>query len=257
MILFQREVNKLKHQILALGAAVEENLRLAVQSVLQRDPVLAQRVIAADAPIDLTEVDVEEECLKILALHQPVAHYLRYLIAILKINHDLERIGDMAVNIAERTVAMNGSLPIELPIDLEGMSHRVQHMLASSLDAMVEFDAELATRVWLSDDEVDDQHRLNYERLAERLRQHPEEVNRLFSLLTVSRNLERIADHAASIAKDIIYMVEGRIVRHQSRVFKARAGGEEAAPAAPTPQSGNETTEQPGENPPGREEIQS
>ena len=220
----QKEIDRLKKLALSLSARVEDNLRAAVRAVMDRDTLLARRVIDADREIDRTEVDVEEECLKILALHQPVAIDLRYIVAILKINNDLERVGDLAVGIAERAEDLIDGPAFDIPFDLPGLSGKVQSMLSGSLDAMINLDAGLARRIWMSDDDVDQRNREAYTRIKERIQREPERVDGLISLLSVSRNLERVADHAVNIAKDVLYMVEGEIFRHRRTEFGKPAG---------------------------------
>lgn len=211
-----REVEALKKMILSLSAVVEEDVQHAVKSVVERDAKMAQRVINDDYEIDQNEVEVEEECLKILALHQPVAIDLRFIIAVLKINNDLERIGDLAVNIAERALALIAQPKLDANIDFSTMAGKVQTMLRKSLDALVNMDSQLARDVILRDDEVDSLNREIFNRVHEGIRKHPERVEYLISLLSVSRNLERIADYATNIAEDVIYMNEGEIVRHKA-----------------------------------------
>jgi len=215
----QKEIEKLKQQPLSLSAQVEENLRAAVRAVLNRDPVAATAVIDRDTEIDHNEVNVEEECLKILALHQPVAIDLRFIISMLKINHDLERIGDLAVSMAERVIEFCHHPKPGLEFDITGLADRVQAMLKQSLDAMINMDAGLARKVWMADDEVDRINREACEEVKASLQQHPDQIDALLSILSVSRNLERIGDHAANIAKDVIYLVEGVIVRHRGKEF--------------------------------------
>jgi phosphate transport system protein len=210
----QREIERLKKMILSLSAVVEESVRTSVRSIETRNCALAAEVIANDIRIDQTEVDVEEECLKILALHQPVAIDLRYIVAVLKMNNDLERIGDLAVNIAERTVFLCERAPISAPFDLNGMSHKTLGMLQGSLDAMMNMDPERARAVLASDDEVDDINRQMYSKICAAMRQNPEHAEVLLSYLSAARSLERIADSTTNIAEDVIYLVEGRIVRH-------------------------------------------
>lgn len=217
-----REIDKLKKLFVALSTSVEENLRDAVRSVVERDRDLAVRVIERDHEIDRTEVAVEEECLKTLALYQPVAQDLRYIIAILKINHDLERVGDLAVNIAERAIVIteNGTLPTDFGIG--AMAAQVERMIGRSLDALLNYDVELAKEIWLSDDTIDSENRRVVGELEEAIRHNPDAIKSLLALTSVSRTLERIADHATNIAKDVIYMIEGEIVRHRSRHFRAQ-----------------------------------
>lgn len=215
----RREVDRLKRKLLALSAYVEESVQRAVRAVSERDEKLAQRVIDTDFEIDEMEVDVEEDCLKILALHQPVAIDLRFIIAVLKINNDLERIGDLAVNIAERAVSLSKRDKINSPFDFQTMAERVQKMLQKALDALVNADAKLAREVLVSDDEIDEMNRQMYDSIKMGIRQDPENVDTLIQVLAISRNLERIADHTSNIAEDVIYMVDGDIIRHGHRQY--------------------------------------
>ncbi len=215
----RREVDRLKRKLLALSAYVEESVQRAVKAVSERDEKLAQRVIDTDFEIDEMEVDVEEDCLKILALHQPVAIDLRFIIAVLKINNDLERIGDLAVNIAERAVSLSKRDKINSPFDFQTMAERVQKMLQKALDALVNGDAKLAREVLVSDDEIDEMNRQMYDSIKMGIRQDPDNVDTLIQVLAISRNLERIADHTSNIAEDVIYMVDGDIIRHGHRQY--------------------------------------
>jgi phosphate transport system protein len=210
-----REITRVKQQILTLGAEVEDSLRQAVSSLINRDTTLAKQVMSRDNVIDQHEVDIEEDCLKILALHQPVAIDLRFLIAVLKINNDLERIGDLAVNIAERSLSLSMQPPITPPFDLANMAERVQAMVQRSLDALVKLDVQAARQVLIEDDVVDEAHRMMYDRVKTAIRKDLERTDELIQLLTVSRYLERVADHATNIAEDVVYLVEGQIARHR------------------------------------------
>jgi len=210
-----REITGLKKLVLALSALVEENVRQAVRAVSRRDPTLAQAVIDGDNVVDQQEVAIEEECLKILALHQPVAHDLRFLVAILKLNHTLERIGDLAVNIAKRAKFLAAQPRLDVPIDFTNIAEKAQAMLHKSLDALINMDLNLAREVGVADDEVDALNRETYARVKDLLRERPDEIETLITLLNVSRHLERIADHASSIAEDVVYLIEGKIIRHQ------------------------------------------
>ncbi len=211
----QREMEKLKKKVLSLGALVEENLRRAVESVSNRDVQLAVRVVEADHEIDQMEIDVEEECLKILALYQPVANDLRFIIAIVKINHDLERIGDLAAQIAESVQPLSQEAPHEIPFDFPAMSGKVQRIVKLALDALVDLDSNLAREAWAADKEVDAIHRGTYDKVKAAVRAQPDHIDTLIHCLSISRAFERMADHAANIAKDVIYMAEGEIVRHR------------------------------------------
>jgi phosphate transport system protein len=212
----QREIETLKKKILSLGAAVEKSVRMAVTAIENRDAELANKIILGDTEIDQLEVNLEEDCLKILALHQPVAIDLRFIIAVLKINSDLERIGDLAVNMAERAQFLSGKSPIVIPFDLEGLAIKAQKMLRESLDSLVNLNAGLARDVCATDDEVDAINRDMYDLVKVAIRTHPEQVDILIPYLSISRYLERIADHATNIAEDVIYMIEGEIARHRS-----------------------------------------
>ena len=213
-MLLQREIEKLKKMISSLGARVEEGLEKSVRAVHQRDDALAAEVVAADPDIDMMEVNIEEECLKVLALHQPVANDLRFIIAVLKVNKDIERIGDLAAGIAEQVRHLAEDGPEEVPYDLLGMANKVRAMVRDSLDALLGQDAAIAQRVREADDEVDAMDRLMYPETRAAIRERPDKMEGYIRLLRVSQNLERIADHATNIAEDVIYLTEGRIIRH-------------------------------------------
>jgi phosphate transport system protein len=213
-LIFQRELEKLKKKLLALSALVEENLRRSFIAVDKRDPELARAVILGDVRIDEAEVEVEEECLKVLALHQPVAADLRFVVAFLKINNDLERIGDLAVNIAHKAVALAVMPRVEMPFDLAQMGLDTQQMLADSLDALVNADVGLAHDVCARDGGIDAMKHQMRQAATRRIREEPHMVDALLTLLAAARNLERIADHATNIAQDVIYIIQGRDVRH-------------------------------------------
>lgn len=221
----QREVGKLKRKIRKLGKAVQDNLDDSIRSVKEYDIELARRVFKTDDDvIDREEVDTEEECLKLLALYQPVAIDLRFIIAALKMNNDLERIGDLAVNIAEQAETLSKRKKIKVPFDFDTMSRKVKNMVSSAIDAMFEMDTNLAREVCKADDEIDEIHVGMYAQVQELLEKHPTWADYLIRYLSVSRYLERIADHATNIAEDAIYMVEGEIARHH---FKDECKSEE------------------------------
>lgn len=208
------ELEQLKRKMFSLVALVEDNLSRAVRAVEERDEALALQAVESDVEIDKEEVAVEEECLKLLALHQPVAIDLRFIVAVLKLNSDLERIGDLSVNIAERAIFLSRIDPVPVPFEFDAMAAKAIAMLKKSLDALVNNDPDLAGEVCAADDEVDEINRGMYERVKGAIRKHPEHLDALIHLLSVSRHLERIADHATNIAEDVIYLVKGRIVRH-------------------------------------------
>jgi phosphate transport system protein len=215
----QKEIENLKKKLLVLGAKVETSVRDATLSIEKRDAVLAQKIIDNDIDTDNKEIEIEEDCLKILALHQPVAIDLRFIVAVLKINNDLERIADLAVNIAERAVFLSTQPRVNISIDLVDMAHKAQLMLKQSLDALINHDAELAHKVCTSDDVVDGMNRQMYLKVQEAILKNPEQISALIHLLSASRHLERIADHTTNIAEDVIYMIEGQIVRHRAEEY--------------------------------------
>lgn len=216
----RREIEAVKRQLLRLSGTVEENLKNAVDSVNTRNTELARTVIETDHSIDLAEVEVEEECLKILALHQPVAFDLRFIVAILKINSDLERIGDLAVNVAERSLFLSSQPEIETGFDFPEMAEKARLMLKESLDAFVNLDRDKAAVVFEQDDDVDAICSQMYDLVKAETTRKPENIHVLIHLLSIARHLERIADHAANISKDIIYMIDGEIIRHRTEKYK-------------------------------------
>ena len=216
----QREIENLKKKLLSLGARVETAVRDATLSIEKRDVDLAQKIIDNDINIDNTEVDIEEDCLKVLALHQPVAIDLRFMVAVLKINNDLERIADLAVNIAERAVFLASQPKVNISIDLVDMAYNAQSMLKKSIDALINHDAQLAHKVCASDDIVDQMNRQMYLKVQEAILKNPEQITPLIHLLSASRHLERIADHTTNIAEDVIYMIDGQIIRHKTESYK-------------------------------------
>ena len=224
-----RELEKLQKMVLSLGAMTEENLRRAVSSITNRDQKLALQAIDMDHEVDKFEVEVEEECLKVLALYQPVAHDLRFIVAILKINHDLERIGDLAVNVAQRAHKLATFPKNAHDFGIQDLAESVQRVVSNALDAFIASDAELARQIWLGDDEVDNKTGQVLTALEDEARKRPESLQGLLSLIAVAHTLERIADHATNITKDVLYMVHGEIVRHRSREFR------EQLPPTPPP----------------------
>lgn len=224
----QREIERLKKKTLAVSALVEENLRLAFEVVNGGDVALAARVVEADVAIDLAEVEVEEDCLKLLALYQPVAGDLRFIVAAIKINATLERVGDLGVNVAEHAARM-AVAPPAIDFDLSGLIDKAMAMFSRSLDALMKSDPVLARLVLAADDEVDAlDHELN-DLVRQGLRDCEECIDGFVSMLFVARYIERLADHATNIAEDVIYMTEGEIPRHQAKRLAAEAMGLGAA----------------------------
>jgi phosphate transport system protein len=211
----QKEIDKLKRNLFHVSTLVEENFKLSIKAVYEGDPELAKRVRDRDTKIDALEVELEEECLKILALHQPVAIDLRFLVAALKMNNDLERIGDLAVNIAGGRACRDGeAMPAELGHQLQELGERARAMLRQALEALMEMNAGAARAVLAADDEVDIMYYEYAKAVKIRFVQDTEHHNALISWLMAGKSIERVADHATNIAEDTIYSVEGAIVRH-------------------------------------------
>lgn len=220
-LVFANEVEKLKRRILAMSAQVEESVILAVRALLTRDENLAEQVIRGDYNVDQAEVEVEEDALKILALYQPVAMDLRFLTAVLKINNDLERIGDLAANIAKRAVKLCKAPAALVPEQMVESADRARDMVRDSLNAFVQMDADLARAVCGADDRIDRLCREVRTTLEKEIAAHPEHLSSYLDMLLASRNIERIGDHATNIAEDVIYLVEGVIVRHRGAETKS------------------------------------
>ncbi len=212
---FLRDLEQVKKDLLAEGGMVERAINGAISALADRRADLAKDVMEGDREIDVKEVDVETEVLKIMALHQPVAADLRFLITVLKVNNDLERMGDLAVNIAERAYYLARREPLGVPLDFGRMLMRASEMVSRSLDALVQSDTSLARQVIEMDQEVDDINRQMYNALQDRMREDPSTVSRAVHTLSVSRHLERIADLATNIAEDVVFMVDGEMIRHQ------------------------------------------
>jgi phosphate transport system protein len=213
-LLLHRELEQLKNRMLGLANEVEQNATRAVRALVERDEGLARTVAGTRGNVNQTVIMLEEECLKILALHQPFAIDLRICIAVLKINVDLERINDLAVAIAERALQVTQQPAVELPFDVLGMATKTRAMLMNSLTALVALDAGMARDVGAADDEVDALCRDMFSQVAARIQAHPQAAESLIAVLNSGRDLERIADHATNIAEDVIYIIEGEIVRH-------------------------------------------
>lgn len=213
----QRDLNDLKKELLQLGNLVENAINNSLIALNDRRPSLAEAVIKGEKLVDEKEVHIEEECLKILALHQPVAMDLRFIVVVLKVNNDLERMGDMAANIAERSLFVSSEDPIPCLREFtEVMPGCIQTMVKNSLDAMVKLDLEMAREVIEMDNTVDEINRQMYGNFQQQVEVDPNTTKRALALLSVSRYLERIADLATNIAEDVIFMVEGEVIRHQN-----------------------------------------
>ena len=211
----EKELERLKKLIYTLAARVDQNLDLAVKSFQENNTELALKVIEDDKIVDNMEVEVEEECLKALALYQPVAIDLRFVIAVMKMTSDLERIGDLAADIAKNGIAIGRASKPRIPLDLHQMSYLVKANVRKSLDALTTIDPYLAREVIKDDDDINAMKSEMKAEILEALQREPEHADALMTLLVVTNRLERIGDHASNIAEDVIYMVEAEIVRHQ------------------------------------------
>ena len=211
---FHRELENIKKRVLTLGSLVEDRVRSAVKALEDMDGAAAADIVRLDYEVDEMEVEIEEECLKVLALHQPVAVDLRFIVAVIKINNELERIGDQAVNIAQRVEVIARRPRPPFTFDYAVMSEKAIRMLKMSLDALVNLDVDLAYKVITMDDEVDQIKKDAYDKIKQAIQDLPERVGYYINLLLISRHLERMGDHSTNIAEEVIYLVEGEIFRH-------------------------------------------
>ena len=211
----KKELDKLKKLIFALGTQVDENVELAAQAFDKGDNALVEKVIQSDKNVDQLEVEVEEACLKALALYQPVAIDLRFIVAVLKMTNDLERMSDLAAGVAKNAILYNKRKDNALSISLNPLSDLVTSIVRKCIDSLLQLDAELAREVTQDDQEIDSMKKDIKTRIQDAISKEPSETESLIALLMASNRLERIGDHATNIAEDVIYMVEAEIVRHQ------------------------------------------
>jgi phosphate transport system protein len=213
---FTEELEDLRKELLTMAGLVELAVHQSVLSLTERDPDRAQQVLVGEARINQLEIRIDELATRLLALHQPMAGDLRFLTAAIKINNDLERIGDLAVNIVERSLSLISQPPVKPMIDIPRMAQLAESMVRNSLDSFVKRDAELARGVLVSDDAVDDLRDAITKELVSFMERDPATVSRALDLILVARNLERIADHATNIAEDVLFLVQGVDVRHHA-----------------------------------------
>ena len=213
-IRFHQELEELKHKLLAMAGMAEQAIDLAVQSYVQRDPALCQRVLTNESAINLAEREIDEFAIDLLAMQQPMAIDLRFILAVIKINADLERVGDQAVNIVQRVMNMIELPAFELPVDIPAMAGRVRAMVRDALRSFIQADPEVAGRVLKADDEIDRINHEAYAALTKLIQAKPEVTVQALDALLIARNLERVADHATNIAEDVIFWVRGADVRH-------------------------------------------
>jgi phosphate transport system protein len=213
---FEQELVELKEQLLLMGGRAEGIVRKSIESLRRSDPGLAQQVFEDDRAIDRQEIDVEERCLRLLALQQPLAGDLRFITAALKISNDLERVGDHAVNIAGGTVRLAGKPLLKPLVDIPRMADLALGMLHESLDAFVRRDGDSARRLVRRDDEVDDLNRQVFRELLSYMIEDPSTITRAMELILVARNLERVADLATNVAEEVVFIAEARIIKHHA-----------------------------------------
>ncbi len=209
----QKAMHQIKKEILSLGAMVEDRLRKSIEAVQTENLELAQTVVNSDFEVDEKEIEVEEECLKTLALYQPVATDLRLIVAVIKINNDLERIADYAVNIANRFRA-SADDPNKFKYDYTAMADQASKMLKKSLDALVSMDVDMAYEVREMDEQVNTMRNEAYDAMKQDIQEHPDMVGEIINMYLISRHIERIGDHTKNIAEEVIYLIEGEIIRH-------------------------------------------
>ena len=211
---FDEELKALKGRLLQMASLAEESIAKSIKALVERDKKLAEDVIKSDEAINLLEIEVDELSLKLLALRQPIATELRFITSALKINSDLERIGDLSVNIAQRALDLMEHPLLKPLIDIPRMAQLAQKMVKDSLDAFVNRDADLARNVCMRDDEVDQLNHQIFRELLTYMIQDTKAITRAVDLILVGRHLERIADHATNISEDVVYLVKGKTIKH-------------------------------------------
>ncbi len=211
---FQEELELLKTRLLEMGGLAEDRVRMAVRALVERDMNALETVLVSDEAINRLHIEIDDRCLKLLALHQPVAVDLRAIVSAVKINTDLERVGDLAINIAEASTRYIQHPPVKELIDIPRMATVAQDMLRDALDAFVRRDETLAREVLDRDDELDTLKTMVFRSLIDHMTHDPATIQPALDLVLVSRHLERIGDHATNVAEDVIFMVSARDVRH-------------------------------------------
>ncbi len=216
---FQRELEKIKKEILSLGALVEERFRESANAVKTNNTTLARSIIERDIEIDTYEIEIEEECLKLMALYQPVATDLRFLIAVIKINNDLERIGDLCSNISRRLITASTDMPLSYDYDYSYMAKKTARMFKMSLDSLVTTDIDTAYKVLDMDKEINLMRNSAFGSMKKAIKKRPDQVGNIINRYLISRHIERIGDHTTNIAEEVIHLVEGEIIRHKNKEY--------------------------------------
>jgi len=215
---YERELQEIKNRLIYLGALTEKAIQTAMKSLLERDSALAHTVVRDDDQIDTIDMELEEKCIRLLALRQPAAKDLRFIATAIKINGHLERIGDMAVNIAQKAIILNEEPQLKPYIDLPRMADITGEMIKESLDALVNEDTRLADKVRTAEYTVDGLNDQIFRELLTFMMEDPKTIHRSLLIMQISKNLERIADHAKGIADMVVYLVTGKSVRHQFQI---------------------------------------
>ncbi|HEY3303796.1 MAG TPA: phosphate signaling complex protein PhoU [Candidatus Binatia bacterium] len=215
---YEEDLKKLREDILYMGGLVENQIQKAVSSLVERDSALAETIIQRDHEVNRLDVEIDDLCIRLLALHQPAARDLRFITTALKITTDLERIGDMAVNICERALELNVEPQLKPYIDIPRMARTSERMIRESLDAFVREDTDLALKVCKDDQEVDDLNSQIFRETISFMIEDPHTINRAMKISSISKYLERIADHATNIAEMVVFMVKGKSIRHMKDI---------------------------------------
>ncbi len=215
----QKELGKIKKEILSLGALVEDRFIKSANAVKTNNIDLAKFIIEKDSEIDTFEIEIEEECLKLLALYQPVATDLRFLIAVIKINNDLERIGDLSANISQRLITASNNLPLSYNYDYSFMAEKTAAMFKMSLDSLVTANIETAYQVLDMDQDINLMRNEAFGEMKKAIKSKPENVGNIINRYLISRHIERIGDHITNIAEEVIHLVEGEIIRHKNKEY--------------------------------------
>ena len=215
---YEAELRRLRDQLLLMGAKVEEIIGCSIRALVDRDGALAERMIAADRKVNQLEIEVDELCMQVLARRQPVASDLRFLTTALKLVTDLERIGDIGVNICERVLELNAEPPLKRYVDLPNMASEVQEMLHEALDAFVAADVEAAQRVIARDQNIDAYYMQIFRELLTYMMEDPRNISRAIRLQSIGKHLERIGDHATNLGELVVFMVKGKDIRHLGKL---------------------------------------
>ena len=222
---FDRDIEQLKHLLLQMGAMVEDAISDSIRALLERDGAIAERVIASDDGIDRMELEIDQHTIELIAKMQPAAVDLRFVATAMKITPELERIADLAVDVCERAVELNAEPPLKPLLDIPRLANIAQEMVRESLDSFVRRDAALARQVRLRDDEVDSLTEQSFRELLTYMLEDPRNISRAIRLTFIGKYFERIADHATNICEMVVYLAEGRVIKHPGKMVTPEGGG--------------------------------